>query len=241
MEDATLRLVVFSFILSLLYPTFAYAFTSFTVGDFESFDISLDTNQLMNAGIILKDAQSHNVTFKDTYKEFTVDNTTIRVNWKQSVAPPDFFRHITQSYLGRVLNTWIAGFFHLIQPIVDNTVLFDTGMNNITVINNFDSQWNWTQYRLKEKSMIVFISTIPSDNNNITKAIMETGTVTVTVGSQLIETSDLNFRNFASWYVQVVTGEIDFGLPSVLLWVTRFFSFITLLSGFLLARELLPL
>jgi hypothetical protein len=182
------------------------------------------------------------VTFNGAYQEYTVDNTTVRINWKQSVAPPDFFRHITQSYLGRVLDTWIAGFFHLIRPIVNGQVLFDTDMNNITVINNFDPEWNWTQYRLKEKQLICFITPIKGEPaSNITRAIMETGVVTVTVGSQLIETNDLNFRNFASWYVQVVTGEIDWGLPSVMLWIIRFFSFLTILSGFLLARELLPI
>jgi hypothetical protein len=114
-------------------------------------------------------------------------------------------------------------------------------MNNITVINNFNPDWNWTQYRLKEKQLIVFITPVKGQPaNNMTKAI-ETGTVTVTVGSQLIETNDLNFKNFASWYVQIVTGEIDWGLPSPMLWIIRFFSFLTVLSGFLLARELLPI
>jgi hypothetical protein len=240
MNDGQLKLTVFSFVLSILFPTFAYALTTF--GDQpEFFDITLDNNELINAGIILSDGESHNVTYNDVYKEYNVSEVVVRVNWKQSVAPPDFFRHITQSWLGKRLGTWLGGFFHLIKPIIDTNVLPETGMNNITVINNFNLDYNWTYYGLKERNLVALISTLPSDNNNITKAIMETGTVTVTIGTKLIEADDINFKNFASWYINIVTGDIDWGMPSFMLLIMRVFTFMTILSGILLAREILPI
>lgn len=239
MEDGTLRLVIFSFVLSLLFPMMAYTFTAFGTLP-ENFDISLDINQLQNAGIILSDAESHNVTFGQSAQEYTVGNQTMRVQWVNRIAPfSDYFSSQQQSFIERILGTWI--FPIKMDVSYDGSVGFigSTSNTNATVIQNFDTEYNWTKWSCVQNGLTVFVTCLPADNNNMTFSIIN-GTVSVTVGSALIDAGDTTILSFVNWYVDVVTGQAgDWGMPSFLVWIVRIFSFLTLLSGYLLASELI--
>lgn len=241
MDPATLKLVTFSFILSIIFPTFAYTFTTFGEEPF-NFDITLGVDELINAGIQLSDAEAHNVTFGGAPQEYTVKNTTMRVKWVDRFLLPDYFANQQQDYISKVLDTWAFGAEEM-DWIMDPAAGFlpSTQLTNETVIDNFDTQYNWTRYTLVQNSLTVFITATKPDDGNITKAITDTGIVTVTVASQVFDSETINFENFGKWYINVVTGSGgDWGLPSFMSWVVRIFSFLTLLSGILLAKEFVP-
>lgn len=240
MNDGTLRLVVFSFVLSILFPMFAYTFTTFGVYP-EQFDMMLDVEQLENAGIKLSEYETHDVTFGGAAQEYTVKNTTMRVKWMDTIIWGDYFANQQQSVIEKVLGTWIYPIE--MDLVLDMAAGFILGndLTNSTVVLNFNSEYNWTKYSPVQNSLTVFITTLAADDNNITKAIYETGTVTVTVASQVFGVEDHNLGDFGNWYLQIVTGNGgDWGLPPFLSWIISVFSFITLLAGVLLVKEFIP-
>ncbi len=239
MDGATQRLVIFSFVLSMLFPLFAYTFTTFG-DDPGQFDFTLNVIQLENAGIKLGDAEVHNVTFGGVAQEYTVKNTTMRVQWKDRLLGNPYFANQQQSVIEKILGTWLWPIEMALTLDGAPAFILGNDLTNDTVVNNFNTEFNWTRYSLVENSLTVFITTLESDNNNMSKAIYETGTVTVTVASQVFGLEDPNFRDFGNWYLQVVTGNSDWGLPDFMVWIVRIFSFMTLLAGVLLVKEFIP-
>ncbi len=216
----------------------AYTFTTFGAEP-DAFDTTLSIAQLQNAGIMLSGGESFNITFGDPAQEYTVTNTTMRVKWVNSLLFGDYFAQQQQSWIEKVLGTW---FF----PIEMNVVLDGSqgfirsrDFTNATVIAFFDSQYNWTRYSIVENGLVGFITPLPINQGNITEAILN-GTVTVTIGAEIYSETGSNTLNFANWYVSVVSGTSDWGLPSFMVWVVRIFSFMTILAGYLLFTELIP-
>lgn len=240
MENGTLKLIIFSFIMSILFPMFAYTFTTF--GDSAGqFDLTYSKEEFINAGIQISDWESHNVTFGAGHQEYEVNNETMRIVWKDALPIiPDFFAHQQQSWVHKILNSWA---FPVEMNLIINPSegqISSKGMTNATVIAHYDSQYNWTRYQVVQNSLLVFISPLPASVNNITTSILN-GTVTVTVAAQAFEQGSLNFWGFVNWYFGIVTGNSGtWGLPAFMVWIVRIFTFMTLLAAFLLATELLP-
>jgi hypothetical protein len=239
MDESSLRLIIFSFVLSLMFPMMAYTFTAFGTQQ-QNFDISLDISELESAGIILSDAESHNVTFAGSAQEYTVGNETMRVQWVSRIAPlTDYFSSQQQSFIERILGTWFV-------PIRMDVVYdgssgwirsFDN--TNATVLSHYDTQYNWTKWWCVQNGLTVFVTPLPASNGSLATSI-QNGTVTVTVGSALIDASDTSILSFVEWYISIVTGQAgDWGMPSFLVWIVRIFSFLTLLSGYILSSELI--
>ena len=240
MNDSTLRLVIFSFVISMLFPIFAYTFTTFG-NDPTQFDITLDVTQLENSGIKLSDAVTHEVTFGGSAQEYTVKNQTMRVQWKDRLFLPDYWSFQQQSYIEKVLGTWL---YPEEMRIMFNPALgwlLPDNCENQTIVINFDTEYNWTTGQMVENGLSLFWTTSVSDANNISKAIYETGVLNVTVASEAIKLEDGNFENFGNWYIQVVTGQdSDWGMPPFMSWIVQIFGFLTLLSAMLLAKEFIP-
>lgn len=241
MNDSTLRLVIFSFVLSILFPIFGYTFTTFG-SNTGGYDATLSVAQLQNAGVLLSDYEPHNVTFGGAAQEYTVKNSTMRVKWIDSTNPnvDDYFANQQQSAIELLLGTWIWTVEMDIKFEDEGGFFGGLDATNDTIVNKFNSEFNWTKYSIQENSLEVFITTLQSDNNNMSKAIYETGTVTVTVASQVMQLNNNNFLNFGNWYFEIVTGSSDWGLPAFMVWIVRIFSFMTLLAGTLLVKEFIP-
>jgi len=105
-EDSTLRLVIFSFVLSMLFPIFAYTFTTFG-NDPSQYDITLDVTQLENSGIKLTDAVTHNITFGSPAEVYAVKNQTMRVQWKDRLFYLITGLSNSNHYIERVFGTWV--------------------------------------------------------------------------------------------------------------------------------------
>ena len=246
MQDSTLRLVIFSFVLSMLFPMFAYTFTTFGEQPYQ-FDITLDAEQLQNSGIKLTDGETHIVTFGGVAQEYSVKNQTMRVQWKDRFLLPDYWSFQQQSYIERLAGTWL--FPEEMKIMFDPSLgwLLPDNCENQTIVINFGKKdsngkkQNFTTGQIVENGLTLFWSTSDADANNISKAIYETGALNVTVGSEAINLSDGTFSNFGNWYVQVVTGQgKDWGMPEFMSWIVRIFGFLTLLSAMLLTKEFIP-
>ena len=239
MDNGTLRLVIFSFILSLVFPTMAYTFTTFGEQP-DNFDMTLTTDQLQSSGIQLSDAETYEVTYDDVAQQYTVKNNTMRVQWKNPTLGSPYFSNQQQTYIERILGTW---FFPKEMDVILNPSQGSQASHtlvNSTIVNNFDTDYNWTKWTIVENSLTVFVTT-SLDDNNITKAIFETGVVNVTVASEFFGGTDINYKQFVNWYLRIVTGQAgDWGLPTFMIWIVRIFSFITFLAGVLLAKEFIP-
>jgi hypothetical protein len=110
---------------------------------------------------------------------------------------------------------------------------------NATVISYYDTEFNWTRYSIVQNGLSGFMTPLPASNQNMTTSILN-GTVTVTIASEVFEEEGNNAINFVNWYVSIVTGQSDWGLPDFMVWIVRIFSFMTLLSALLIGSELLP-
>lgn len=237
MEKATLKIIIMSLVISMLFPIFAYTFATFT-GDYPSdYDITLTTEKLLNAGILLKDGEIHNITFANsTYTQFDYSNHSVRVRWYNDAIWGDRFWVVRQSVIEKLAGTWF--FPEGLNYIINGVPYATTNLDNLTIINNWDSEYNWTKVEIPDEGSLMLFETLVSDDNNITKAIYETGTVTVTVGSQA--GTGFTFDSFIDWYWGVLVTGNDFGMPTFMSWLIKLLSAYMVLGALLLGRELLP-
>jgi hypothetical protein len=208
--------------------------------EYTTYDISttLDQDSLANAGITLKEGISQNVTYQGSFQQYDLQNLSVRISWVNDPIFGDYFLHQRRSFIGEVLNNWL-----LRRPLrirVGTDDLDYMGLKNLTVINNFDTTYNWTKYKIEETGLLAFITTIPSDDNNITKAIQETGNVTITLGKQVSSSETFTFTSFVDWYWSIILGGNDWGLPPFMNFLIRLISALTFLSAILLVKALIP-
>jgi hypothetical protein len=237
MDAGTLKLVLFTFVISLLFPVFAFSFTNFGA-DWETYDVTTSLNQdtLTRAGITLKEGLSRNITFRGAYAEYPLQNLTIRINWVRQPVLGDYFLHRRRSFVGRILDNWALT--KSLSPKIGTDTLSFNGLDNATVINNFNPEFNWTEYKIIETGLSAFITTLPKEDNNITLAVQEIGNVTITVGKQVSRDQEWNFTEFIDWYWSIIIGANDWGMPSFMNFLIRVISGLTFLSGVLLLKDL---
>ncbi len=238
------RLIVFTLCLCLIFPVLGYSFTTFSISLTENWDISLDKDRLILAGIILNDAESHNVTFEGDWEEYTVQNQSVRIGWKSGIRDAgtliiyeDAIFIQKKSPLGRFLNSWIFPQFMWVTAV--KTGYTDKAIYNDTIVLNWDPVYNWSRFEV-EDGMQCFITPI-NDTMNITYAVYTYGTLSVTLGEGWEETTDFNFRNFVTWYLGLIIGDQTWGLPEVFTWLIRILSALTILSAVIIAKELIKL
>ena len=75
-----LRLIVFILIVSLVFPIFGMALTQ-GESEVELYDVSVSPESLVSAGILLREGESHNVSYGGGYVYFTLNDTEVRVKW----------------------------------------------------------------------------------------------------------------------------------------------------------------
>lgn len=220
-----------------MFPVFAFAFTNFGQS-YETYDVStsLDQDSLVRAGIILKEGQSHNVTFRGTYAEYVLENVTVRITWIRQPVLGDYFLHRRRSFVGKVLNNW-ALTKSLGVKIGTDTLSFN-GLDNQTVINNWNPTFNWTEYKIIETGLTAFVTTLPKENNNISLAVNQIGNVTITLGKRISRSAEWSFTEFIDWYWSIIIGSNDWGMPIFMNFLIRVISGLTFLSAILLVKDL---
>lgn len=236
-ETRNTRLYVMVLAFTLVFPVLGFTFTTFpdTVGDY---DITIDANQLMLAGITLTEAESHDLTWTGAFQYFNISGKSYRTQWKAGWRDPWL------TPLGDGICLEQPGIFGYWDP--DKLVFksWETGntfklLTNATLVNEYNTDYNWT--RLNTVSGLVVLVTPYTRGVSMNQAVYVDAHLNFTMGTALDETSNFNFRQFTNWYFSLLVGDTTYGLPSVFSWVVRIISGISVLSAILLAKDLISL
>ncbi|MBA7491600.1 hypothetical protein ES702_02148 [subsurface metagenome] len=226
--EGSVKYATFFLIFSIAFSYFAFALMFSTVSE-GRWDISLDVEQIMSAGILLGEADDLNLTYGSGWQYFTVNNTEIRVEWDWIVTIGDHFRFQTHVKFFGLDLAWTE------MGIRD----YGTEIYNSSVIVEWNNNTKWSRFKFKNGYELFF--TDPEQEHNMTRAIYDDGTVTVTVAESLTITEDVNFMTFVSWYAGMITGTNNYGLPSIFNVVLQSIGALSLLSVIILAKEMISL
>lgn len=233
-QGGNLRLYIMTLVFTLIFPVLGYTFTNFP-DEMITYDISLDAESLVRAGITLTDAETHNITWNRNGDIFyyTVGNKSLRIIWQDwglvlghglAVQKPSWF------------GWWDPDFQWMISQ---STGTRERIVANSTIVSEWDTAYNWTWFK-SEDGLNVFVQ--PNNvSSNINTAVYTDAKLNVTLGYALSEESSFNFMQFVNWYMTLIIGGESFGLPGVFTWILRVVSAITLLSAILLAKDMIRL
>lgn len=243
-SELTTRILLFSMILNIVFPVFAYSFTTITGSQIEDYDISISQQDLINAGIVFSSAQSLNITYGAGPIEFNISARYLRVNWANRLFIGDDFRFYRPSlpevYIGDQTGNYFTANGETLR-VESQGISYVNDFYNSTMVLNFDPDYNWTQVYVPAEGVIILFKTLAADDNNITAGVYDTGTLTATAGIKFEETQDFNFGQYVSWYMGMLFTNKSYGLPSEVNWLMRIFTAITLFSAIAAARDFLPI
>lgn len=214
-------------LVSILFHYFSFSFT-IVAYDYSDYDISLSFVDLMTSGILIGDWDVNNVTFgNNTWTEFEVRNTTIRTKW------------LTWTLLSKsgLLFQQESEFFTL-QPWIDFRFQNIQGgliIRNQTIIAEYNADLNNTI--IKGITGFVVIFQDPLREGNITKAVQDTGSLTVVIAEDVAFSSEPDLNSFLSWYLGLVTGSESWGLPESFGILVRIMTMLGIFSGIFLMSE----
>lgn len=242
--EGRLGLYVFILVLNLVFPILGYTFTTFGT-EFEKYDISLDPETLMLAGINLVDAESHNVTYNGDWVYFEIQNKTTRFRFMDDIEDALIFRLTSigdgiamqrQTAVSLALNNWL--FPSLVSVKGINIGVFDLAMFNASIVAEWDTDFNWSRFVASDGTNI-FVTAF--SGSNITRSVYVDGTLNITIAETFEETTNFNFWQFLGWYSSLMLGTESWGLPSIFSWILKLFSALSILALMLLAKEMIRL
>lgn len=214
-------------LVSILFHYFSFSFT-IVAYDYSDYDISLSFVDLMTSGILIGDWDVHNVTFGNAaWTEFEVRNSTIRTRW-------DTWTLLSKSGF---LFQQESEFFTL-QPWIDfrfQNIQGGLVIRNETIIAEYNADLNNTI--IKGITGFVVIFQDPLREGNITKAVRETGVLTVVIAEDVAFSSEPDLNSFMSWYLGLVTGSESWGLPESFGILVRIMTMLGIFSGIFLMSE----
>jgi len=226
------RMYVFVLILNIVFPVLGYTFTAFGE-ETQDYEISLDPDSLMAAGITLVDAESHNITYDGPWVEYILLNLTIRSSWYA-----DAIVFQKRSPIGKAFNTWLFPYYVDVKSLQTNK--WSGALLNVTIIDDWDSEYNWSRFVLSDGHHI-FVTPYATDNN-ISKAIFVDGHVNVTIAKSFEEDeTSFNFWNFLGWYSSLIIGDQSWGLPPIFSWFIRILAAISVFAMVMLTKDLIRL
>lgn len=215
-------------LVSILFHYFSFSFT-LQAYDYSEYDISLNFVDLMTSGILIGDWDEKNVTFGNTtWTTFEVRNNTIRTKW------------LTWTLLSKTgfLFQQEAEFFTL-QPWIDFRFQNIEGglvIRNQTIIAEYNADLNTTI--IKGITGFVVLFQDPLREGNISKAVQETGVLTLVIAEDVAFSSEPDLNSFMSWYLGLVTGSETWGLPDSFGILVRIMTMLGIFSGIFLLSEI---
>ena len=235
------KLYIFVLVLNLIFPVLGYTFTAFG-GEAERYELDLDADSLMEIGLNLVDAESHQLTFAAAgWDEWTVINTSIRAQWASHriylLTYQDEIQFQKQSALSKAFDNWWTPYVAAVKSLKSNE--WFVGIKNETIVRDFDSNYNWSRFVLRDGHH-VFITPASTDGN-ITKAVYEDGLLNCTIAKSFDEDTTFNFWRFVGWYSSLLIGDQSWGLPSVFAWALRILGALSVFAVVMLTRDLIPI
>lgn len=242
-SDATIKLATFSLLLNIIFPVFAYSFTTLEGEDIQNWDLSIDLDDLLNAGIQFDTASQQNITFNGDPVTFNTSDKLTRFTWQAWPLAGDQMRIRHPSFVEMAWGDltgdyWLFGGVETAYSI--NGELVNTGvLYNSTIVTNWDTSNNWTRIDLKNMGLTCLITPRPNEIQNITQAVYVDGNLTLTMGQVRTQDGEFDAGEFVDFYWDMLIGSNDWGLPSSMAWIVRILTVITMFSAILLGRELL--
>lgn len=231
-NGAQTRIYVFVLILNIVFPVLGYTFTAFGE-DTQDYEISLDPDALMAAGITLSDAESHNISYEAPWVVFDELNTTIRARWLYGA-----IAFQKRSPIGWAFNSWRFPYVIDVKSVLSNR--WHGSIKNSTIVIDFNTEYNWTRFILEDGHHI-FVTPY-ADDGNMSKAIWDDGHVNVTIAKNFEEKgTNFNFWNFLGWYTALIIGDQSWGLPSIFSWFIRILAAISIFAIVMLTKDLIRL
>lgn len=241
-DSLTFRFFYAGIIFNILFSVFGFAFTAFPSTYQESLELPIDQDVLYSEGIVFVNATYYNLSYNANWTYFTQGGNNMRISFRDGdfFFDPDVKDGIIiqeQTLIGQYLDSWALPVTLQIE-IGKNYEEFTNPKNlsNSTIVTYFEPQFNWTRFRAPN-AINGFVITLPEDENNITKAVYETGILSVIVGELQIN-SDLDVATFARWYWSSLFNFGYSGFPSMVQWILKLIVAINLVSAIFAIREL---
>lgn len=214
-------------VITILFHYFSYSFT-IQAYDYSDYDISLDVEELYQSGIMIGEWDERNITYENTtWTEFDLNETQIRGRWE------------TWTLTGKsaLLFQSQSHFFDIPVWIDFRWLNIEGGLQitNQTMIARFDTDHNWT--KIEGATGYVLFIRDPQENGNITDAVSEQGIVKLTIAEDVSWSEEPNVQSFISWYLGLVTGSENWGLPPSFGILVRLMTTIGMFAGIWLLVE----
>lgn len=235
MDDRFASMFFFLLIFNMLFSTFSYALTVYPSAEvYIDYSISIDQDKLKEYGIEFVNATSVNVTFGEDWQTFEYNDKNFRVRWVDGVLNNDYVVFQKRTWLGDKFNSWLF-YTDVFVQLIDAGITLDI-LPNATIVNHWDNSTQWLRMNL-DSGVVGFFTTLAADYPNITKAVYDTGTITLTVG-ETDQTYAFDVREFIDWYTSMLTGLTYSGLPWFFDWVFRGLFTLNFIVGVYAIRDL---
>lgn len=238
MDERMSSMFIFLIIFNILFPPISYAFTVFPDEPEESqLNIVIDSSRLAEYDVSFTNATSFNITYGDDWDYFNYNEKELRVKWYDGgLFAPDHIVFQKKDAVGQYLG-W---FFHIDcdLTLLDSGLVIDNSdsyLENGTIIEQWDLTEDWMRVSI-DYGVLGFFTTTPADYGNITRAVMETGTLTLTVGES--ETSTYDMREFADWYWNTIFNTEYGAVPSSIQWIMRALTVLNFVAGVYAIKDL---
>jgi len=240
-SGAQTRIYIFVLTLNLVFPVLAYTFTAFGVSP-EDYEIALDADTLMIAGINLVDAESHNLTYNGGWVYYTLLNDTIRAqfmdDFRYSIIyeAEDGIGFQKRGVISKAFDSWTLPVGVGLRSVVTNILMRQ--ISNATIISEWNEEYNWSRFVMLDGHQ-VFVTPFATDGN-ITKAVFDDAHVNVTIAKSFgEEDTSFNFWSFLRWYSSLLIGDQSWGLPSAFAWILRLLGAISVFAVVMLTKEMI--
>lgn len=216
--EASVKILIFFLVFSILFPVAGYTLT--VISEAPSIE-GIDPQRLVDAGILLTEAITHNVTRGADHVHFDIGTSEYRVTWSTT----NFVWQRRNNFFGFDL----APFTMEPNPITETSIIL-----------GWNATYNWTQITVTdvgETEFECFFTPYPPFTS-ITTSLAD-GNVTITIGKAAYAAGTDMF-SFAGWFLGMVTGQASYGMPEFFIWLIRIFTIIGVLAFVILAKEFVP-
>lgn len=224
-------LIVTVLVFNILFPTFAYAFTTLAVTGDGVIDSVIDPDVLLLDGINIENATTHTIDHGETWTEFEVGAETFRVMWAEDIDglfydDPGFAIQRRANPIDRAFNTWLFPLnIRWVNPV--NGTALDV-LDNSTLIDAYDEERGYAKIDLKEDARIVLFSHNETIADTFEDSIEVNGTILVTVASAISD--DFSFLGLIDFFTGTLIGDNLYGLPTIFAWIMRLITGLSVLA-----------
>lgn len=236
-DELTTKFFYGGIIFNLLFSVFGFAFTAFPATQSTALDIPINQELLYQEGLVFNNATYFNLTYNDDWSYFEQSGRNMRIGFREGSLDPNNVDGVTVQQQGLVqqqFDSWLLP-TNLPMYVGPDYKVLTGNLDNASIVLYFETDYNWTRFRT-HNGVNGFLTTQAADNNNITKAVYETGILVVTLGELAVEV-ETDIATFARWYWNTLFQFGYTGFPSVMGWMLKLIVLLNFISGVIVLRE----